>query len=108
MNVLIINTHEPYPFSEGKLSAALVDIAVEHCQSKGYNIRQTKMKEQHNIDEELEKHTWCNTVILQIPVNWMSVSWSNEPPRSKLRGIKLHLISSQRAAGNLTLRDSIS
>ena len=36
-NVLIINAHQYYPFSEGKLNATLVDKAATMLTGKGYN-----------------------------------------------------------------------
>ncbi|MBY5923011.1 NAD(P)H-dependent oxidoreductase [Ferrimonas balearica] len=76
MNVLIINTHQPYPFSEGKLSAAMVDVAAELAKGKGHQVQLTTMTEAYDIEAEVEKHLWADLVILQIPVNWMGVPWS--------------------------------
>lgn len=75
MNILIINTHEHYPFSEGRLSAAMADLAADVCQNQGYEVQRTNMQEEHNIETELQKHLWADVIILQIPVNWMSVPW---------------------------------
>ncbi|MBY5992352.1 NAD(P)H-dependent oxidoreductase [Ferrimonas balearica] len=76
MNVLIINTHQPYPFSEGKLSGAMVDLAAELARGKGHAVQTTTMTESYDIETEIEKHLWADLVILQIPVNWMGVPWS--------------------------------
>lgn len=38
-NVLVINAHEPSPFSEGKLNAALVEKARTKLESKGHEVR---------------------------------------------------------------------
>ena len=75
-NVLIINAHQYYPFSEGKLNAALVDKAVTLLEGKGYKTRVVTMAEKYDVDEQLAHHQWANFVILQSPINWMGVPWS--------------------------------
>lgn len=74
-NVLIINAHEPYPFSEGKLNKTLVEMAEKNLSEKGYEIKTTSVQDPWNVEEELEKHTWADVIILQTPVNWMTVTW---------------------------------
>ncbi|MEH0156648.1 NAD(P)H-dependent oxidoreductase [Limibacter armeniacum] len=74
--VLIINGHQYYPFSEGKLNAALVDITKEVLTTKGYEIKEVNMKDEYNVEEEVEKHLWADIVILQTPINWMGITWS--------------------------------
>ena len=34
------------------------------------------MKDDYDVEEELEKHQWADALILQSPVNWMEVPWS--------------------------------
>ncbi len=74
-NVFIINAHEPYPFSEGRLNRSLVDRARAHLEEKGYAVRLTTMQDDYNVDEEIEKHRWADVQILQTPCNWMGVPW---------------------------------
>lgn len=75
-HVFVINAHQQYEFSPGKLNAALTEKAVNHLESSGYETRQTSMKDNWNVDEEIEKHQWADAIILQTPVNWMGVPWS--------------------------------
>ena len=75
-NVFIINAHEEYPFSPGKLNAALVEKAQTNLAAKGYDIQITTMKDDYDVDAEVAKHQWADTIILQTPVNWMEVPWS--------------------------------
>ena len=75
-SILIINAHEYYPFSEGRLNNALVEKAVSNLTDKGYQVRTTTMKEAYDVDTEVEKHQWADAIILQTPVNWMGVPWS--------------------------------
>ncbi len=72
----IINGHQYYPFSEGKLNAALVEKATGILEHKGYEVKITTMNDEYNTDEEIEKHLWADLVFLQTPVNWMGVTWS--------------------------------
>ena len=75
-NVLIINAHHYYPFSEGKLSAALVDKAATQLAEKGHQTRIISIGETFDVEQELANHQWADIVLLQAPVNWMGVPWS--------------------------------
>lgn len=75
-NVLIINAHEKYPFSEGRLNATLVDKADSFLRAKGHDTRIVTMQNDIDVEKELENHTWADVIILQTPVNWMGVPWS--------------------------------
>ena len=75
-NVFIINAHEPYPFSEGKLNRSMVEKAKTNLQGKGYEIQTTTMQDDYDVDQEIEKHLWSNVLILQTPCNWMGVPWT--------------------------------
>ena len=75
-NVFIINAHEAYPFSEGKLNATLVDKAKTYLTQKGYDVKLTTMQDDYDVEQEIAKHQWADVIILQTPVNWMEVSWS--------------------------------
>ncbi|MFY8350684.1 NAD(P)H-dependent oxidoreductase [Pseudoalteromonas sp. SSM20] len=75
-NILIINGHQYYTFSEGKLNATLVDSAVTLLNQKGHNTRVVTMQDEINVEQELENHQWADVVIFQSPINWMGVTWS--------------------------------
>jgi modulator of drug activity B len=75
-NIFIINAHEYYPFSEGKLNATLVEKAKNILQNKGYEVRLTTIQDDYDIEAEIEKHQWADAIILQTPVYWMGVPWS--------------------------------
>ncbi|MDJ1184662.1 NAD(P)H-dependent oxidoreductase [Roseofilum casamattae] len=75
-NIFIINGHEIYPFSEGKLNATLVDMAKTNLAEKGYEVKITTMQDDYDVEEELAKHQWADAILLQTPVNWMGVTWS--------------------------------
>lgn len=75
-NVFVINAHEEYEFAKGRLNQALTDMALEHLKASGYETRLTTMKDDWQVDAEIENHQWADAVILQTPVNWMGVPWS--------------------------------
>ena len=74
-NIFLINAHQEYPFSEGRLNASLTQKAKAHFESKGYEVKVTTMKDDYDIDEEIAKHQWADAIFLQSPVNWMGVPW---------------------------------
>ena len=75
-NILIINGHQYYPFSEGRLNSTLVDKAVNLLEGKGHTTRVVTMSETVDVEKELENHQWADIIIIQTPVNWMGVTWS--------------------------------
>ncbi len=75
-NIFIINGHQKYPFSEGKLNAALTEKAENYFRAGGYNVKKTTMENDYNVEEEIEKFKWADLVFFQTPLNWMGVSWS--------------------------------
>ncbi|SEG56559.1 NAD(P)H-dependent oxidoreductase [Vibrio hangzhouensis] len=75
-NILIINAHQPYPFSEGKLNATLVDKAITLLEGKGHQTRVVTMQDEIDVPAQLDNFKWADRVIIQSPVNWMSVPWS--------------------------------
>ena len=74
--VFIINAHQYYPFSEGKLNKTLSNKATELLTQKGYQVIETNMSQEYNVEEELKKHQQADIILLQTPVNWMGVPWS--------------------------------
>lgn len=77
-NAFIINAHQPYPFSEGKLNAAMVEKITEVLEGRGMEVKVTKVADGYDTNEEVEKHVWADLLILQSPVNWMGVPWSTK------------------------------
>ena len=85
-NVLIINTHHPYPSSGGALNAALTDLAAQRLRGKGCEVRVTKVADGYDAREEADKHAWADLVIVQGPVNWMSFPWSYKKYQDEVYG----------------------
>ncbi len=75
-NVFIINAHQPWPFSEGRLNRTLAEKAAIHLKVKGYAVETTTMLDDYDVEKEIEKHMWADILILQTPCNWMGVPWT--------------------------------
>jgi len=75
-NVLIINAHHEYPFAKGELNKALVELGQQQLEDKGHSVRVVHVDQGYEVETELENHTWADVVLLQSPVNWMSVPWT--------------------------------
>ena len=74
--VFLLNGHQKYPFSEGKLNASLTEKAEHFFSDNGFELKKTTMEDRYTIHEEIEKFKWADLVFLQTPLNWMGVSWS--------------------------------
>ncbi len=75
-NIFIINGHEAYDFSKGKLNNSLVERLKKILPKEEFEIKVTTMQDDYNIDEEIAKHQWADIIVVQMPVNWMATSWS--------------------------------
>ncbi|GJM71337.1 hypothetical protein HMSSN036_35530 [Paenibacillus macerans] len=71
-NILIINGHQFYPYSQGRLNKTLVDEMISNLSEK-YNIKTTVVQEGYDIKEEQEKFKWAETIIFQTPIYWFSL-----------------------------------
>ncbi|KPM33538.1 Flavodoxin-like fold domain protein [Croceitalea dokdonensis DOKDO 023] len=72
---LIINAHQEYPFAKGELNREIAKRIANYLKSIAYEIKTTTMKDEWNADEEVDKHTWADVVVLQSPTNWMGFPW---------------------------------
>lgn len=75
-NILLINAHQYYPFSEGRLNQSLFEKAESYLKNNGYTIKTTITQNEYDVNEEVEKHQWADVIVVQAPVNWMMVPWS--------------------------------
>ncbi|MBU8857492.1 MULTISPECIES: NAD(P)H-dependent oxidoreductase [unclassified Micromonospora] len=75
-NALIVNGHHPYDFAPGTLNAALVEQARGQLGDHGYEVRVTEVAQGYDIESEVANHQRADMIIMQFPVNWMSVPWS--------------------------------
>ena len=73
---LVINAHQEYPFAKGELNKEIAKRIGEYLQRVGFEIKTTTMKDDWDANEEVDKHTWADVVVLQSPTNWMGLPWS--------------------------------
>lgn len=75
-NVLIINAHQKYEgIAEGNLTRIFINKADEFLATHNFNVKYTTIDNGYNVQEELDKFTWANTIIFQYPVYWMGIPW---------------------------------
>ena len=74
--IFIINGHQKFPFSQGKLNASLTEKAETFFIHNGFDVKKTTMEDAYEVDEEIEKFKWADLIFFQTPINWMGVSWS--------------------------------
>lgn len=75
-NIFIINGHQKYSFSQGKLNETLAAKAEEFFKAKEFNVKKVTMEDDYDVNEEIEKFKWADVIFFQTPLNWMGVSWS--------------------------------
>ncbi|CAL2101649.1 NADPH:quinone oxidoreductase MdaB [Tenacibaculum sp. 190130A14a] len=75
-NVFIINGHEEYEFSKGRLNESLITRLKDLLAKEKFSIKTTTMKDDYDIEEEIMKHQWADIIVVQMPVNWMATPWS--------------------------------
>jgi modulator of drug activity B len=74
--VLLINTHLTYPnWSEGKLNNAFHQKAKDFFTSESIHVIETIVEDGYNPEQEVEKHSEADIIILQTPVNWFGAPW---------------------------------
>lgn len=71
-NILIINGHQKYGSSEGKLNQTLMDSMVSLFNEK-YDVKTTVIQNGYSIEEEQQKFVWADLIIYQTPIYWFSV-----------------------------------
>lgn len=74
-NVLIINGHHPYSWSEGKLTRSLIERMEKFLLGKGIDVKHSWTSDHYDLEEEIQKHVWADAVVIQAPLNWFSVPW---------------------------------
>ncbi|MCK9782882.1 MULTISPECIES: NAD(P)H-dependent oxidoreductase [Enterobacterales] len=75
MNILLINGGQNFGHSAGRLNRTLHDIASEHLVTLGHSVKETQIEEGYDIEEEIEKFLWADTIVYQMPGWWMMMPW---------------------------------
>lgn len=71
--ILIINGHEYYKKSPGKLNQTLFEEWQRLLLEKKYDVKTTVVNDGYEAEEEIEKWQWADTVIMQSPIYWFSI-----------------------------------
>lgn len=74
--ILIINAHQYYPSSEGKLNQHLVEFAKVFFEETKYEVEISIIEAGYKIEEEAEKHEWADLIITQTPIYWFAGPWT--------------------------------
>lgn len=75
-NILIINGSKKFAHSNGQLNDTLTEVSETFLHNYGYNIKITKVDDGYNIQDEVKKYLWADTVIYQMPGWWMGAPWT--------------------------------
>ncbi|AJI73641.1 modulator of drug activity B [Francisella tularensis subsp. novicida GA99-3548] len=73
--ILLINGKKEFGHSKGALNQYLNDIAYDHLKSLGHDVKLTIVDDGYNIDDEIQKWLWADTIIYQMPGWWMGPPW---------------------------------
>ena len=74
-NVLIINAMKEFAHSKGALNQMLTDFAANALTEDGHQVTITTVDEGYDIESEIEKYLWADTIIYQMPAWWMGEPW---------------------------------
>jgi NADPH dehydrogenase (quinone) len=70
MNMFILNGADPRGFSKGLYNQALCEVAVDFFSTRGHAVKSTRIQDGYDIDEEVEKFHWADTILYQFPIYW--------------------------------------
>ena len=74
MNILLVNGHEYWESSPGKLTNTLVIEAQKWLLKKEHNIKITVVEDDYDLEEEVQKILWADVILYFSPVYWMSIT----------------------------------
>ena len=74
-NILIINAMKKFAHSNGELNLTLHHAAADFLRQVGHQVKETIVDQGYDIEEEIEKYMWADTVIYQQPGWWMGTPW---------------------------------
>lgn len=74
--ILIINAHQFFEgISTGGLNELMSGVIQDEMEKQGYEVRQTDIEQDYDLDTEVQKHVWADLIILQSPVFWFGMPW---------------------------------
>lgn len=75
-NALILNGHQPFPTSPGRLNASFVSRGEKVLRERGFEVQTVKTAAPFEIDAEVDRQLWADFILVQFPVNSMGMPWS--------------------------------
>ncbi len=75
-SILLINGHQPFPTSPGRLNRAFCDRAKVHFEARGAAVREVRTAEPWDTDLEVDNQLWADLILIQFPLNSMGLPWS--------------------------------
>ena len=76
MKILLINGGKPFAHSGGELNNTLHDVAWRTLAEQGHEVRETVIEQGYEVEAEVEKFLWADTIVYQMPGWWMGAPWS--------------------------------
>ncbi|MCB5197298.1 NAD(P)H-dependent oxidoreductase [Deefgea salmonis] len=73
--ILIINAAKEFGHSKGRLNQTLSDFAQSTLQAQGHEIQVSHIDHGYELEAEINKLLWADTVIYQMPAWWMGAPW---------------------------------
>lgn len=73
--ILIINAMKKFAHSNGELNLTLHQAAADFLRQAGHQVKETIVDHGYDIEEEIEKYLWADTIIYQQPGWWMGTPW---------------------------------
>ncbi|MFV8982679.1 NAD(P)H-dependent oxidoreductase [Serratia sp. JSRIV002] len=74
-NILIINAKKQFGHSNGELNQTLSDVAESFLRDAKHDVQVTVVDDGYDIEAEVQKYLWADTVIYQMPGWWMGEPW---------------------------------
>ncbi|QIQ20899.1 NAD(P)H-dependent oxidoreductase [Zophobihabitans entericus] len=74
-NILIVNAAKSFAHSEGALNNFLSSVAQETLSELGHEVKRTDVDKGYDLEEEVGKFLWADTIIYQMPAWWMDMPW---------------------------------
>ena len=72
-NILLVNGHQYWDSSPGKLNKSLIKLAGKILTQKGYSVQTTHVDDPYVPKDEVEKFMWADFIIFQTPIYWFSI-----------------------------------
>ncbi|MBY5924279.1 MULTISPECIES: NAD(P)H-dependent oxidoreductase [Halomonas] len=75
MNILMLNGGKAFAHSGGRYNDTLHDAGRGVLAELGHQIQETRIDEGYDLQAEIDKWLWADTIIVQMPGWWMGPPW---------------------------------